>query len=160
MVPKFLAVSDAYPTKVPYDRAKLFELIGWDDLVANSNYENTCAIRVSIGLLGAGMTIPGRMKINKGNLKGKLIEPGQARLSNILARKSMLGAPEKFKGGTAAEKAIGMRRGIVSFWRIHPTWVGDNQGHIDLVSPGGRGFLACRGQCFFDAMEVWFWPLA
>ena len=159
MVPRYRSVADAYPEKIPYDRAKLFQLIGWEDLIHSPSFENTCAIRVSIGLTSAGMSIPGRMKVNGGELAGKLIEPGQARLSNILARKSMLGAPEKFKGQVAAEGGIGTRSGIVSFWRIHPTRLGDNQGHIDLVAPGARGYLGCRLQCYFDAMEVWFWPL-
>ena len=159
MVPRYRSVADAYPDKIPYDRAKLFELIGWEGLTNNPNFENTCAIRVSLGLCGAGMSIPGRMKVNKGQLRGRLIEPGQARLSNILARKSMLGVPEKFKGQLAAERGIGTRSGVVSFWRIHPTRVGDNQGHIDLVSPGNRGYLGCRLACYFDAMEIWFWPL-
>lgn len=159
MKPKFQAVAAAYPSKIPYDRGTLFQMLGWDDLIANDTYANTCAIRVSVGLAGAGMSIPGRMKIKQGPHKGKLVEPGQARLSNLLARKSMLGAPEKFKGSRGAAKGIGSRSGVVSFWRIHPTSVGDTQGHIDLVSPGDRGFLVCRGQCYFDAMEVWFWPL-
>ncbi|MGZ8340696.1 MAG: T6SS effector amidase Tae4 family protein [Telluria sp.] len=145
MKPKFQAVAAAYPSKIPYDRATLFQLVGWDHLITNDTYANTCAIRVSVGLAGAGMSIPGRMKINKGPHKGKLVEPGQARLSTPLARKSMLGAPEKFKGGRGAAKGIGTRSGVVSFWRIHSALVGDNQGHIDLVSPGDRSFLACRG---------------
>jgi hypothetical protein len=92
-------------------------------------------------------------------LKGRLIEPGQARLSRILAQRNMLGVPEKFKGSEAARRGIGQRRGVVSFWRIHPTWRGDTQGHIDVVSPNVYRFLDCKGECYFDASEVWFWPL-
>ncbi|WP_426176646.1 T6SS effector amidase Tae4 family protein [Massilia sp. TWR1-2-2] len=159
MKPRFAAVAAGYPTSPPHDTAALFSIIGWEDLVTNGNYENTCAIRVSIALASAGVRIPGRMSIRKGTLKGRLIEPGQARLSMILARRNMLGAPEKFKGSPAAERGIGMRCGIVSFWRLYPTRVGDNQGHIDVVSPNEYNFLTCKGHCYFGAAEIWFWPL-
>lgn len=159
MRPRYAAVAAGYPTRPPLDTATLFRTIGWDDLVDNGNYENTCTIRVSIALASAGFRIPGRMSIRKGPLKGRLIEPGQARLSQILARRNMLGAPEKFRGSPAAEKGIGLRRGIVSFWRLYPTRVGDWQGHIDVVSPNEYSFLECKGHCYFGAAEVWFWPL-
>lgn len=159
MKPSFAAVSKGYPRRKDYPQDEVLRLIGWDDLVNNGNYANTCAIRISIALVSAGMSIPGRMSIKKGPHKGRLIEPGQAALSNILVSRLMLGAPEKFKGSSAAQSGVGNRSGIISFWRIHPTWVGDNQGHIDIVSPHEGGYLACDGGCHFGSAEVWFWPL-
>jgi hypothetical protein len=50
----------------------LFQQIGWDDLIKNPAYGNTCAIRVSLALIRSGVTIPG------GRLPIKRIEPGQA----------------------------------------------------------------------------------
>jgi Type VI secretion system (T6SS), amidase effector protein 4 len=158
MRPHFNLVSNGYPRKPPYDTDDLMRLIGWDDLVGNGNYANTCAIRVSIALIAGGMSIPGRMRIKAGPHKGKLIEPGQAALSHMLAKRSMLGEPEKFFGNNEAHNGIGARSGVVSFWRLHPSWANDTQGHIDIVSPL-NGYLRCAGSCYFDAAHVWFWPL-
>jgi hypothetical protein len=158
--PLYAMMDNAYPRKSQgYDWAKLFNTIGWDDLVGNNAYYNTCAIRVSIALLSAGYRFPGRMKIKAGPLKGKMIEPGQRALSDILAHKDRLGQPEKFKTQDAAETGIGRRHGIVSFFRIDYANPNSNLGHIDLVGPE-RGGLACAGMCyFFPAREIWFWPL-
>jgi hypothetical protein len=158
MRPSLHAVDAGYPRKPKYDRAELFRSIGWEDLINNGNYENTCAIRVSIALISAHMRIPGRMSIKKGALKGALIEPGQGALSHILTKRRYLGTPEKFKGESAARKGIGSRGGIVSFWNIHP-YMTATQGHIDVVSMYGNDYLSCAGTCYFSASEVWFWAL-
>lgn len=73
-----------------------------------------------------------------------MIEPGQARLSMILSRPTMLGAPEKLSGGPAIGEG-GIYEG----------------GHIDIVSPlfGRAGALACGTDCYWTSKEVWFWPL-
>jgi hypothetical protein len=160
MRPRFAAVSQAYPRKTKYDNAALLRLIGRDDLVDNFNFANDCAIRVSVALVGAGMRIPGgRLSFTAGPHKGLHIETGQARLSYILKQRNMLGEPEKYEGRPAAENGIGARHGVISFWRLHPTWVGDNQGHIDIVEPGEGGWYQCGGACYFGAARVWFWPL-
>jgi hypothetical protein len=155
MKPAFIAIQSGYPSTLEVPRAALFQEIGWSDLVNNFNYTNTCAIRVSVALLKAGVAFPGRMRINTGRFKGRRIEPGQGRLSLVLAR--LWGAPEKYQGGAAAEKAIGGRKGVVSFWRLHPN-LGDTQGHIDIVS-GHVGELKCGNACYWGSSEVWFWPL-
>jgi len=85
MKPSFQLVHQHYP-KVG-KREELYPLIGWTDLTDNPVFLDTCAIRMSMALLGAGVTLPGaRMVANDGTLKGKRIEPGQARLSGILKR--------------------------------------------------------------------------
>jgi hypothetical protein len=154
MRPFFSILNANYPRSEP--REKLFARIGWSDLVANQSYKDTCAIRMSVALLSSGVILPGaRMKANAGTIKGRYIEPGQGKLSQIL--RSMWGAPEIYRGMMEAQDGIGQRSGVVSFFRIYgqPT----DGGHIDLVHPGTNGYLECARSCFFMAVEVWFWPL-
>lgn len=137
-------------------QADLFKEIGWDDLIGNDTYANTCAIRVSLALIKCGMNIPGRARIKVGPYRNKLIEMGQGNLSFMLADKSRLGAPEKFKGADY-EKAIGNRSGVVSFWNLVPGIY--EHGHIDIVSaPTGR-LRECGSDCWWTSKEVWFWAL-
>lgn len=156
----FAVLMKEYPRKRDIDHDALFRLLGWDDLIKNPTYANTCAIRVSLALLRAGVHIPGgRLQVKTGAHKGKMIEPGQARLSMILSRPTMLGVPEKFSGGPAIGEGIGQRSGIVSFFRLIP---GIHEGgHIDIVSPllGGAGALACGTDCYWTSKDVWFWAL-
>lgn len=155
MKPTFNALMEAYPRTASHD--ELFAEIGWGDLTSNPAYGDTCAIRVSYGLLRAGVTLPGaRMKVNSGPSKGKYIEPGQGKLSNILQR--LWGKPEVYKGEAAARTGIGKRQGVVSFFRIHGGGPADG-GHIDLIWNGPYGFHSCARSCYFSALTVWFWPL-
>lgn len=152
MKPTFHALLQGYPRKEK--REPLFAEIGWDDLTNSEAFKDTCAIRLSIGLLRASVPLPGaRMKINNGALKGKFIEPGQAKLSNIIKR--LWGTPEVYPGKEAARVGIGHRTGVVSFFRIE----GGEGGHIDLVWMGEDGFHGCARSCHFSAVTVWFWPL-
>jgi hypothetical protein len=136
--------------------ADLFKEIGWDDLIENPSYENTCAIRMSLALIKSGMHVPGRMAIKKGPYKGKRIEMGQRNLSQLLAHSSRLGAPEKFSG-SGAMRAIGKRSGIVSFWRLVPGLY--EHGHIDIVSDATGRLRACASDCYWTSKEVWFWEV-
>jgi hypothetical protein len=157
---QFPVLMKGYPRKRDIEHDELFHLLGWDDLIKNPAYTNTCAIRLCLGLLRAGVHIPdGRIAVKIGTHKGKMIEPGQARLSAILARPAMLGKPEKFAGGPAAYDGIGQRSGIVSYFHLIPGLY--ENGHIDIVSPqlGGNGSLACGSGCYWTSKEVWFWPL-
>jgi hypothetical protein len=153
----FAVLMKAYPRKRDTDHDALFRLLGWDDLIPNPAYANTCAIRVSLALLRSGVHIPeGRLQIKAGTHKGKMIEPGQAKLSLILAKPSMLGKPEKYEHGKM-EDGVGDRSGIVSFFQLIPgLYMG---GHIDIVSPVLGGIRACGTDCYWSAQEVWFWPL-
>jgi hypothetical protein len=148
----------AYPRRRDVSHDELFHLLGWDDLIKNPAYENTCAIRVSLALIRCGIHIPeGRIPIRaEGIHKGKLIEPGQAKLSAILSRQSMLGNPEKY-GNEDMERRIGNRTGIVSFFQLIPGIY--MHGHIDVVSPMYGGVHACGTECYWTSKEVWFWPL-
>lgn len=152
MKPSYLLLRRLYPRTD--SREALFGELGWNDLTNNMAYWNTCAIRMSVGLLRAGISLPGaRMQAKMGSIKGRWIERGQAKLSNILKR--LWGQPEVYRNEKAARAGIGQRNGVISFFRIE----GGDGGHIDLVSMGDHGFLDCARSCFFSAREVWFWPL-
>jgi hypothetical protein len=152
MKPSYQVLRQLYPRKE--SREVLFADIGWADLTNDSAYYDTCAIRMSTGLLRAGVTLPSaRMQANAGTIKGQWIEPGQAKLSDILKR--LWGPPEVYRSEQAARSGIGQRHGVVSFFKIE----GTNGGHIDLIAIGEHGFLDCARSCFFSAVSIWFWPL-
>lgn len=152
MKPSYQLLRQHYPRTER--REALFADIEWNDLVADPAYWDTCAIRMSTGLLRAGVTLSGaRMQAKAGTIKGKWIEPGQAKLSAILER--LWGKPEIYKSEQAARAGIGQRNGVVSFFKIE----GTNQGHIDLIAMGEHGFLDCARSCYFSAVTIWFWPL-
>lgn len=134
---------------------QVYEAIGYPaDMALEPAWGNTCAIRMSIALIAAGIKIrPGRLKIKAGRFKDEMIEPGQDRLSKFLVH--AIGKPEKYRGGEVARNTIAWRRGIISFFSLH----GTNQGHIDLVSVTDWPELQCSSSCYWDATEVWFWAL-
>ena len=153
MKPNYQILRQGYPLRSELQKEALYESLGWSDLIKHPGYADTCAIRMSVALAGAGIAIPGSLTIKSGVLKGKVVEPGQRRLSNVLKR--MWGQPEVFKSEDAARTGIGNKSGVVSFFRID----GTAQGHIDLVEPVGNGFHKCAMACYFQASEIWFWPL-
>jgi hypothetical protein len=129
MKPSFAKIKKTYQDKHAFPRDVLYQELGWDDLVNNPAYENTCAVRISLALIKLDITLPGRLMIKQGPHKGKMIEPGQAKLSHLLARPTLLGAPEKCKMADV-HKVVGNRHGIIAFFKI-PEY--RNGGHIDLI---------------------------
>lgn len=155
--PRFNTLWDNYSSNKIVKLPQLFKEIGWDNLIADDAYANTCAIRVNLALIKSGVTIPGgRMRIKAGPHSGKLIEPGQSKLSHILSKPSMFGPPEIFKAGEY-EKGVGDRSGIVSFFHLVPG-IYEN-GHIDLVMPQTGGAKRCASDCWWASKAVWFWPV-
>jgi len=152
-----------YPSRGDLDHDELFDYLGWGDLKDDRTYENTCAIRLSLCLIKSGVLVPGRMKIKKGPFKGRMIEPGQVRLSNLLISPQLFGAPQKFKRSDR-DRVIADQQGIISFMRI-PAYIIDGalSGHIDLVRHGKFLYLwdtlDCREDCYWHSQEFWFWPL-
>jgi hypothetical protein len=133
---------------------QVYDAIGHPELALDPDWGNTCAIRMSVALVAAGVKIrPGRLKIKAGRFTGEWLEPGQRRLSDFLVH--AIGKPEKYRSGPDARNTIAWRRGIISFFSLH----GTRQGHIDLVSVTDWPDFACSGACFWDSLEVWFWPL-
>lgn len=156
MKPIFALLNDNYPRRGRLPRDQLLTSIGWTDVLKNPAFADTCAIRMSLTLVATGVVLPGaRMKVNAGPSKGKWIEPGQGKLSNILKR--LWRAPEVFKSESAARDGIGKRSGVVSFFRIEGGQ--SDGGHIDLIWPTLSPFSDCAMECYFKAAEIWFWPL-
>lgn len=160
--PLYAALAAGYPAKPRIDTAALYTGIGHPEYANDYNMSNTCAVRVSIALLAAGIQpFPGHMTALAGRYKGRRIEQSQKRLSDFL--RARLGEPEIYEGGYAAWRAIRGRHGIVSFYRIHGGGAWDTQGHIDLVAPERMDDvmydLQCAGSCYWSSGEVWFWPL-
>lgn len=153
MKPTFSTLQRHYPTTE--SREDLFTRIGWSDLIKNSAYSDTCAIRMSVALISAGVLLPGaRMKARAGVVKDRYIEPGQGKLSRILS--DIWGSPEVYKAEKKARDGIGDRHGVISFFQIHGGLA--DGGHIDLVS-WARDYQTCERSCYFSASEIWFWPL-
>jgi len=142
---------------------ELYQWIGYPENTANPNFRNTCAIRLSLALLGAGYPNPGAWPIKAGKYKGRAIETRQRKLSSWLVRH--LGKPEIFSSGKEAEGKVGTRRGIISFFSIY----GDvnPQGHIAIVAKDRWGlYTRCGNEldgsmtgCYWSSREVWFWEL-
>jgi hypothetical protein len=159
----FASLRMHFPDTDNVSREELYQWIGYPENISNPNFYNTCAIRLSLALLGAGYPNPGKWPIKAGKYKGRSIETSQHKLSNWLVRQ--LGQPEKFDSGPKAEEAVGNRRGIVSFFSIY----GDErpQGHIAVVSRDRwASYLRCGNEidgmatgCYWSAREVWFWAL-
>ncbi|APA68117.1 T6SS effector amidase Tae4 family protein [Janthinobacterium sp. 1_2014MBL_MicDiv] len=156
MKPAFITLRENYSSVDAVGQVALFGEIGWEDLIDQENFRNTCAIRVSLALIKSGVRLKGRMAIRKGPFKGALIEPGQARLSHMLASPALCGAPEKFCRATALA-GVGQRQGLVAFFRI-PGYLDGAGGHIDILLPSA-GSKECGSACYWDCGEVWFWEL-
>lgn len=152
-----------FPDKQNVEPEELYHWIGYRENIGNPNFENTCAIRLSLALLGAGYPNPGAWVIKAGKYKGRAIETRQRKPSSWLVHQ--LGQPEKFKSGLEAENKIGPRRGIVSFFNIY----GDNraQGHIAIIPKDRWGrYIRCGNEidgtatgCYWSPKDVWFWDM-
>jgi hypothetical protein len=160
--PSYAALAAGYQRKSRVgfrgvDQAALYESIGHPEFSGDPRMENTCATRVSLALLAAGIApAPGNLTVLAGKFARQRIETNQKALSKFL--KQRLGLPEVYKSGYEAWQKIRPRRGIVSFFHITgAAW--DNQGHIDLVEPAAMEDLQCVGACYWSSTEVWFWPL-
>jgi hypothetical protein len=154
--PLFAVVSAAFPRKDKVSRQMLYQSIGHPENVEDGRMFNTCAVRMSVALVAAGVVIqPGNITVLAGIYAGRRLESGQARLSKVLLRR--WGSPEEYDSGPAAKKAIGSRRGVISFY--HLQGADDQQGHIDLASPDNWGEAVCADDCFWKSTEVRFWPL-
>jgi hypothetical protein len=153
--PPYALLHKHYPDPVSVPAEELFRWIGHADKLHDTRWHNTCAIRISIALSGAGMVIPGGfLHVKDGKYANRKLEIKQAALAELLTRE--WGEPEKFSGALARE-SIGLRRGIIRFLGLWGPF--DPQGHIDLVAPDQWKRLMCEGSCYWHSVEVWFWPL-
>jgi Type VI secretion system (T6SS), amidase effector protein 4 len=148
--PAFSTLLANYYSNKVVTRDDLYAELGWDDLIDNPLYENTCSVRVSLALIKVGIPVKGRIKVKIGPYKGKMIEPGLLKLARMLATKEYFGKPEKFITENA-EAGVGNRQGIIAFIKL-PGYEGG--GHMDLISGS-----VCGSDCYWDAEEIWFWEL-
>lgn len=157
---RFATLRRHFPDTFNVSQPEIMHWVGHPHEIGNPGFENTCAIRLSLALLGAGYPNPGAWPVKAGKYAGRKIETRQRKLSDWLIRQ--LGQPERCTGGIAKER-IGQRTGIISFFNLYGS--GDNQGHIDIIMPDRGGYLRCgnenpdRGGCYWTASSVWFWPL-
>lgn len=127
---------------------------GLDDLMRqNPAYENTCAVRMSLALLKAGVRFTGRLRIKDGSYKGETIEAGAKLLADQLARPTLFGKPDVFAPSDAMAQLNG-KKGVILFWKI----TGYGGGHIDLIETSSTERV-CNSGCYFESKEIWFWPL-
>lgn len=173
MKPAFRTLWSHYPQSRLWSREKLFRDIGWDSLIKDSAYKNTCAIRLSIALQKSGISISSSAGMSglKGYMKGKAIEIRQDKLSEQLSQ--LWGKPEELPK-LKVENAIGDKDGVISFFKIPGYHVGNGLGgHIDIVD--GRDFAkqsflyfwhrtvdlqsVCGSSCYWNAGKVLFWEL-
>ncbi|MDR3298936.1 MAG: type VI secretion system amidase effector protein Tae4 [Candidatus Accumulibacter sp.] len=126
-----------------------------DKLVAeNGDYQNTCAVRMSLALLKSNVffgTPVSRLKIKEGAYKGRFVAAGAKTLADALSKPTVLGQP---LSGKKAEEVMKTKRGVVLFHGI-PGYDGGR--HIDLIEAGGL----CHSRCFSypSPRETWCWPL-
>lgn len=153
--PLFDELAAHYPDVWQKTRFELFDEIGWERELNNPAFTDTCAIRGSIGLLSVGVPVQGRVQILKGPLKGKWIEPGQAKLTHWLA--SYWGPPD-MKLKTKELFRLAGRCGVISHFNIHPNSP-LGQGHFDVLSPTAGDPFHCASLCHWGAAETWFWEL-
>jgi hypothetical protein len=144
-----------YPSTDEMDRISLFKSIGWDRLLDNPAFNDTCAIRGSIGLIGCKVPLKGRVQILAGDHKGKWIEPGQHKLTIWLAH--YWGQPDE-KLATKDLRKLEGRHGIISHFNINPESP-IAQGHFDVLDATPTELRRCASHCFWTAAETWFWEL-
>jgi hypothetical protein len=154
MKPIFSVLKNNYSSNKKISREALYQELGWEELISNALYTNTCAIRVSLALVKCGIPLRGGLAVQKGVYRGKRIEPGQARLAKMLAEPAFFGKAEAFPRDEAMAR-IGSRRGIVAFWSI-PGYMNGRGGHIDILD---GAHAVCGSDCYWQASTIWFWPL-
>ena len=151
---KHASSNEANPSFI--SREDVYKEIGYnaDELIKqNPAYKNTCAVRMSLALLKAGVHFSGRMKIKDGAHKGKMIEPGAKLLADQLARPILFGRPALLPPKDALARLSG-KKGVILFWKI----TGYGGGHIDLIDMSTT-VQVCNSVCYFSSKEIWFWPL-
>ncbi len=155
--PPYTLLRQHYPSPRQMPAAELWHSIGHPENAANPAWQNTCAIRMSLALLGAGVPIPaGFLKVRAGRFTGRVVEITVVGLAGLLCKE--WGEPEKYSGALAWER-IQNRKGVIRFVRLWGPF--DPQGHIDLLGPAEKTrVMECAGACFFHAVEIWFWELS
>ncbi|GGJ53042.1 hypothetical protein CDQ92_11470 [Sphingopyxis bauzanensis] len=150
----FKSLKDAYPIQPKPD---LFTALGgeWPTLVDNPAYANTCAIRLSVALKGAGSAIPGKYKeAIEGDGSPIVVKVKTFRdLVIELFGKSYWGM-SKSPGTPVGLGTIPKRSGILVY---HAAWK-DATGHFDLWT--GTGFVGAGNfQDVADGYDLELWAI-
>lgn len=153
--PPYALLRMHFPDPYNVSAEALWRWIGHPEKILDSQWRNTCAIRMSLALLGAGVHLPaGYLRIEAGKYRGMFIEIKQEKLAGYLS--TIWGEPEKF-GAALLRERVGDRRGVVRFVQLWGPY--DPQGHIDLICHDQVHRLACEGgHVYLQAVECWFWP--
>ena len=80
MIVPFATLRKHFPDTQSITPDELYHWIGYPENIGNPNFLNTCAIRLSLALLGAGFPNPGAWPVKAGKFKGRKIETRQRRL--------------------------------------------------------------------------------
>jgi hypothetical protein len=123
----------------------------------NPEYVNTCAMRLSMALLNAGISLPAHhhnlftVKAGNGAFKGKNIALRQHELSDYLVH--LWGHPQVFQhqSNNAVPAAMTKMAGVVSFFDI-PGFRHGHGGHIDVFYLGN-----VRHAGYFNSKTFWLW---
>ena len=123
----------------------------------NPEYVNTCAMRMSMALLNAGVLLPAHhhnlltVKAGNGVFKGRNIALRQHELSDYLVQ--LWGRPDVFHhvGNNAIPAAMMKLAGVVSFYDI-PGYLDGHGGHMDIFYRGN-----VRHAGYFNAKTFWLW---
>ncbi len=154
--PPYSLLRQHYPDPINVSAEELWRWVGHPGKNLDPAWKNTCAIRVSLALLGAGVPLPRAfLPVLAGKYKGLTIEIKQEVLAHRLTQ--AWGEPDRFATALIRD-AIRDRSGIIRFVQLWGPY--DPQGHIDLIAPERMGRLMCEGgHVYWHAVECWFWEL-
>jgi hypothetical protein len=156
------------------DRSTLYPYLGWGNdrtIMTSRDWENTCAIRMSVGLIrcGTSLEVPpigARVQATcpDARLRGKAVVLGFDRLANLL--KTRWGAPTVYRNVSEAD--LNNKKGVIAYFVLPGSGY---PGHIDLIRdtapPTTRFFGLIRTDPtsfesgtghYFGSREAWFWP--
>ena len=159
MPPKFSDLWNAYPTAPT--KEVLFKQIGggWPTLIGNGNYDNTCTIRLSVALIGAGQSIAEDLSLSDGGHKDA---HGRNMIVKVPTAKLLL---ERLFGpsawGTSKATGADVTGGLIPAWTgvlLYLVPNGDANGHVDLWNKN-HCTIDCHNDYARAASSVELWRL-
>lgn len=152
--PPYMLLRRHFPDPRSVPAEELWRWIGYPHNANDPQWHNTCAIRMSLALLGAGFDMTGAfLPILAGKYRNRVVEIKQEVLAKWLEQ--VWGPPEKF-GAALLREVVGNRRGVIRFVQLWGPF--DPQGHIDLIAPDEHfRLMAEGGHVYRHAVECWFW---
>lgn len=145
----FSLMWNQYPAKEQRGETneRLYTELGWTDLIGQKEYDNTCAVRLSLCLARSGVPFSrGDLTVRAGPMRGQKVLVSVRALADHL--KQLWGAPEVLRPVNLGD--LSGRDGVLAFFDLPSGY----PAHIDLV----RGAGMCRLGCHFGAREGWLWP--